>query len=269
MDDGTSISDVDDEEKRRHFTIDCHLLHCEWKDKQVHLIDSPGYPDFIGNALSALAAVENVVLTISAPSGIEVNTRRIFQEAGRLKLGGLIALTKMDADNVDFVGLLDGIRETFGTRCVPFIVPIGQGPTFSGVVDVLDPPIEPPGGCPMAPVRGVPDGRRADRRDRRGADGALPRRRDDPARGAPRPPRTARSSAGTVIPIVCLSARKDIGVQETLALLDRHLASPPTSSTATATTRPTTRTTSSSSRTRRASSSPRSSRRRTTCSWAS
>src|SRR3954470_8446132 len=102
-DDGTSVSDVDDEEKRRHFTIDCHLLHLEWKGKQVHLIDSPGYPDFIGHALEGLAAVENVLITVSANTGIEVNTRRIFQEAGKLGLGRFIALTKMDADNVDYL----------------------------------------------------------------------------------------------------------------------------------------------------------------------
>src|SRR3954464_8934688 len=106
VDDGASISDVDDEEKRRHFTIDCHLLHLDWANRQVHLIDSPGYPDFIGNALSALAAVETVLVTVSAPSGVEVNTRRIFQEAGRLNLGRIIALTKMDAENVDFLGVL-------------------------------------------------------------------------------------------------------------------------------------------------------------------
>ncbi len=218
VDDGTSISDVEDEEKRRHFTIDCHLLHCEWKDKQVHLIDSPGYPDFIGNALSALAAVENLVLTISAPSGIEVNTRRVFQEAVRLKLGGLIALTKMDADNVDFVGLLDNLRESFGTRCVPFFVPIGEGPTFSGVVDVLDPPAEPPGACPMAPseayqmvVEQIVE-----------TDEALMERY---LNGETIPPDELRAAAhgaiirGTVIPVVCLSARKDIGVRETLSLL--------------------------------------------------
>src|ERR1700761_7192348 len=87
VDDGTSVSDYDDEEKRRHFTIDCHLLHCEWAGKQIHLIDSPGYPDFIGNALSALAAVENTVVTVSAPSGIEVNTRRIYNEAAKLRIG--------------------------------------------------------------------------------------------------------------------------------------------------------------------------------------
>src|SRR5690242_5415294 len=76
VDDGTSVSDVDDEEKRRHFTIDCHLLHLEWANRQIHLIDSPGYPDFIGNALSALAAVENVVVTVSAPSATKSTPRR-------------------------------------------------------------------------------------------------------------------------------------------------------------------------------------------------
>src|SRR5262249_18365206 len=93
VDDGTSTLDFDDEEKRRHFTIDCHLGHLAWKGKQIHLIDSPGYPDFIGNALSALAAVETVLLAVSGPSGIEVNTRRLFQEAKRLGLGRFIAVT--------------------------------------------------------------------------------------------------------------------------------------------------------------------------------
>src|SRR3954469_25854176 len=103
VDDGTSALDVDDEEKKRHFTIDCHIGHLAWKGKQIHLIDSPGYPDFIGSALSALAAVENVIVSVSGPTGIEVNPRRIFQEAGRLGLGRIVAITKMDADNVDYL----------------------------------------------------------------------------------------------------------------------------------------------------------------------
>ena len=137
VDDGTSISDVDEEEKRRKFTIDCHLFHVDWKGKEIHLVDTPGYPDFIGNALSGLAAVENVVIAVSGPSGVEVNTRRVFQEAKRLHLGRFIALTKMDAENADFAARLEQIRETFGTQCVPFYVPIGQGATFSGLYDVL------------------------------------------------------------------------------------------------------------------------------------
>ena len=132
VDDGTSALDVDEEEKRRHFTIDCHLGHLAWANKQIHLIDTPGYPDFIGNALSALAAVENVVVAVSGPSGIEVNTRRVFQEAGRLGLGRFVVVTKMDAENVDYRSDLEAIRETFGTLCVPFNVPVGQGVDLFG-----------------------------------------------------------------------------------------------------------------------------------------
>lgn len=137
VDDGTSLSDVDEEEKRRKFTIDCHLFHVDWKGKEIHLVDTPGYPDFIGNALSGLAAVENVVVAVAAPSGVEVNTRRVFQEAKRLHLGRFIALTKMDADNADFAARLEQIRETFGPQCVPFYVPVGQGASFTGLYDVL------------------------------------------------------------------------------------------------------------------------------------
>ena len=153
VDDGTSVLDVDEEEKRRHFTIDCHLGHLAWAGKQVHLIDTPGYPDFIGNALSALAAVENVVVAVSGPSGIEVNTRRLFQEAGRLGLGRFVVVTKMDAENVDYRSDLErDPRDRSAPQCVPFNVPIGQGPTFSGIVDVIQSHDEDPAECPMPPT---------------------------------------------------------------------------------------------------------------------
>lgn len=218
VDEGTSASDSEDEEKRRHFTIDCHPLHCEWSGKQVHLIDSPGYPDFIGHALSALAAVENVVLTIAAPSGIEVNTRRIYQEASRLRLGGLIALTKMDGENVDFLRSLGEIRESFGPRCVPFFVPVGQGPAFSGVVDVIDHHDGVPGDCPLHPAEAY----RMVVEQIVETDEILMERYLE---GETIPPETLRDAAhraiaaGQLVPIVCLSARKDIGVRETLDLL--------------------------------------------------
>lgn len=215
VDDGTSVSDVEDEEKRRHITIDSHLLHLEWASKQVHLIDTPGYPDFIGNALSGLAAVENVLLTVSAPSGIEVNTRRIFQEATRLKLGRIIALTKMDADNVDYLRVLERIREGFGSQCVPFMVPIGQGPSFSGVMDALNPPEDVPDDCPMHPaeayqmvVEQIVE-----------TDEDLMNRYLE---GETIPASELRAAAckaiaqGQLVPILCISSRKDIGLKELL-----------------------------------------------------
>ncbi|MGE3820394.1 MAG: GTP-binding protein, partial [Isosphaeraceae bacterium] len=218
VDDGTSASDVEDEEKRRHFTIDCHLLHLEWSDKHVHLIDTPGYPDFIGNVLSALAAVENVVLTVSAPHGIEVNTRRIFQEATRLKLGRIIVLTKMDADNVDYNRTLQQIRESFGPQCVPFNVPIGQGPSFSGVVeDVLTPPQE-CDGCALSPNEAA---QMAVEQIVETDDDLMARYLEGESLTSDELREAAHKAIaqGKLVPIVCVSSKKDIGLQELLNLL--------------------------------------------------
>jgi elongation factor G len=218
VDDGTSASDVEEEEKRRHFTIDCHLLHLEWKGKHVHLIDSPGYPDFIGNALSALAAVENVVISVSGPAGIEVNTRRVFQEAGKLGLGRFVAITKLDAENVDYLRDLESIRTTFGPQCVPFNVPVGQGPKFSGLIDVLNPPGEVPGGCPIYPseayqmvVEQIVE-----------TDDDLMNRYLEGEQITPEElTRVAHNAIAQakLVPVVCLSVKKDIGVKELLDLV--------------------------------------------------
>src|SRR5499427_8448953 len=75
VDEGSSVSDFDDEEKKRKFSIDTSVLHLEHKGKQVHVLDTPGYPDFVGAALAALSAVETAIVVISAPNGIEVNAR--------------------------------------------------------------------------------------------------------------------------------------------------------------------------------------------------
>ena len=218
VNDGTSFSDVEDEEKRRHITIDCHLLHLEWKGRQVHLVNSPGYPDFIGNALSALAAVENVLVTVSANTGIEMNTRRLFQEAGRLGLGRFVALTKMDADNVNFLKNLESLRETFGPQCVPFNLPVGQGPTFSGIIDALVPPENVPENCPLSPeaahtmvVEQIVE-----------FDENLMGRYLEGEPIAPEELREAAHkavAAGKLVPVVCLSVRKDVGLRELLDIV--------------------------------------------------
>ena len=218
VDDGTSTLDYDDEEKRRHFTIDCHLGHLSWNDKQVHLIDSPGYPDFIGNALSALAAVENVVLAVSGPAGIEVNTRRLFNEARRLGLGRFIVITKMDADNVDYRTDLESIRENFGNSCVPFNVPIGQGASFSGVVDVLQTHDDDPADCPLPPSEAyqmlveqiVETDEELTTRYLEGESIEV-----DELRKAAHD----AIAAGKLVPILCVCTRKDLGVKELLDLI--------------------------------------------------
>ena len=218
VDDGTSTLDVDDEEKRRHFTIDCHLGHLAWNGKQVHLIDSPGYPDFIGNALSALAAVENVVLAVSGPAGIEVNTRRLFQEARRLGLGRFIAITKMDAENVDYRADLEAIRETFGPQCVPFNVPIGQGPAFTGVVDVLQAHDENPPDCPLPPTEAY---QMVVEQIVETDEELMMRYLEGEAIGVEELRKAAHDAiaAGKLVPVLCVCTRKDLGVKELLDLI--------------------------------------------------
>ncbi|QEH36810.1 Elongation factor G [Aquisphaera giovannonii] len=218
VDDGTSTLDIDDEEKRRHFTIDCHMGHLAWNGKQVHLIDSPGYPDFIGNALSALAAVENVVLAVSGPSGIEVNTRRLFQEARKLGLGRFIAVTKMDAENVDYRADLAAIRETFGNQCVPFNVPVGQGASFQGVVDVLQQHDEDPAGCPLPPTEAY---QMVVEQIVESDEALMNRYLEGESIGVDELRKAAHDAiaAGKLVPVLCVCTRKDLGIKELLDLV--------------------------------------------------
>src|SRR5262249_55125381 len=147
VDEGTSVSDYDDEEKARKASIDTSVLHLEHKGKHVHLLDTPGKPDFVGAALGALGAVETAVVVISAPDGIAVNTRRMFAEAGKRDLARVLVINKMDGDNINFAGLLKNIQDSFGKGSVLFNAPIGQGGQFSGAVSVLNPPDKAPAGC--------------------------------------------------------------------------------------------------------------------------
>src|SRR5688572_18954308 len=140
--DGTSICDFDPEEKHHKYTIEAKLVHFNHGGKRFHVIDTPGYPDFIGQTIGALRGVDLAAIVINAHSGIEVNTRRVFAEAGKAGIGRMIVISKMDADNIDFPKLIDGIREMWGNKCVLLNVPIGHGAGFKGVVSTLKVPAD-------------------------------------------------------------------------------------------------------------------------------
>jgi elongation factor G len=138
--DGTSICDFDDEEKVHKNTLESTLVHFDHAGKHFNLIDTPGYPDFIAQVLGPMQAVDTAAIVIDAHAGLGVNTRRVFNEAGKQGLGRVIIITKMDADNVDYPALLNTVQELFGKACIPLNVPIGHGASFKGVVSTLDPP---------------------------------------------------------------------------------------------------------------------------------
>src|SRR5580698_6466172 len=117
VDDGTSVCDFDEEEKHHKHSIESSLVHFTHNGKQFNLLDTPGYPDFVGQALGALHAVDTAVIVVNGHDGIGVNTRRMFQEAGKLGLGRIIAISKMDSENIEFPELIQRIQDFFGHAC--------------------------------------------------------------------------------------------------------------------------------------------------------
>ncbi len=142
VDAGNSICDFDEEEKHHKFSVEASVIHFDHAGKRFNVIDTPGYPDFIGQAVGALRAVDTAAIVINAHAGIAVNTRRTFAEAGKAGIGRVIVINRMDSENVDYPKLLESIRELWGNACIPLNVPIGHGPDFKGVVSTLHPPAD-------------------------------------------------------------------------------------------------------------------------------
>ena len=140
VDDGTSICDFDEEEKAHKYSVESSITHFQHAGKRFNVIDTPGYPDLIGQAIGALRGVDTAAIFVEAAGGIKVNTRRVFQEAEKAGVGRMIVVSKMDTDNIDFPALVESIKELFGNACVPLNVPLGHGGGFKGVVSTLNVP---------------------------------------------------------------------------------------------------------------------------------
>ena len=139
VDDGTSVCDFDEEEKHHKHSIEAAVTHFDHGGKHFNVIDTPGYPDLIGQTIAALRGVDTALIAIDAHAGIKVNTRRVWQLATEAGIGRLICLTKLDDNNIDFTALVESIREAFGPGCVLFNAPNGTGNDFTAVVDALGP----------------------------------------------------------------------------------------------------------------------------------
>jgi elongation factor G len=122
---GTTTCDYTPLEKQLQHSLKLAVASFETKDTRIHLLDTPGYPDFLGHALPALAAVETAGIVINAQNGIEMMTGRFMQWAARRGLDRLVIVNKIDADNVDLEGLLERIQQTFGKECLPLNLPAG------------------------------------------------------------------------------------------------------------------------------------------------
>lgn len=220
VDDGSSVLDFDDEARERKHTVDSSLFYVEHEGHLINFIDTPGMPDYCGQAIAALVGVETAAVVISAAAGIGVNTRRMFRLAGEYGLARMIVVTRIDADNVNLDDVLNSVRETFGTQCHPINLPTGGGKAVvdclardSGDADVLD-----VAGCHTALIDAIVE-----------TDDALMEEFMEQGSVAPEKLAPAISKAvasGHVIPVLFTSARHDVGIHELLDALVRYAPSP-------------------------------------------
>src|SRR5437879_3026713 len=124
---GTTVSDFDPLEKSWQHSLRSSVLHFDIDGMRIHLIDTPGFPDFIGQAIGALDAVETAAVGINAQAGIEMITSRMMDWAAQRKLCRLIIVNKIDAENVDAAEILAAIQAAFGRECLPINLPADGG----------------------------------------------------------------------------------------------------------------------------------------------
>ena len=120
---GTTVCDYTPLEKQLQHSLKLAVASFDFQEHRIHLLDTPGYPDFLGHALPAFAAVETAAIVINAQNGLEMMTGRFLQWAAKRGLDRLIIVNKIDADNVDLEDLLERIQQAFGKECLPLNLP--------------------------------------------------------------------------------------------------------------------------------------------------
>jgi len=138
VEDGTTTADYHPEETKRQVTIHTSLAPCEWKDRKINLLDTPGYADFISDVKGALRVVDGNLFVVCAASGVEVQTEIIWSMADEANLPRIVFVNKMDRENANFFKTLDSLRESFSGNFIPLQIPIGAEDAFQGYVDVLN-----------------------------------------------------------------------------------------------------------------------------------
>ena len=132
---GNTIADFDAQEKEAGHSLTSAVVNFGYEGTHVHLIDTPGYPDFSGQAIAALAGVDTALIVINAQTGVELMTERMMRHAAERKLCRMIVINKIDAENLDLPGLVANIRERFGKQCMLLDLPAHGA---ADVVEVLE-----------------------------------------------------------------------------------------------------------------------------------
>ena len=137
VDDGTTITDFDDEAIARKHTLSSSLAYAEWNKNKINIIDTPGIANFLSDARTALSICDAALLTVDAVSGVEVQTEKVWTCAEEFSMPCLVVLNRLDRDRASLDRSLISLREAFNRMIIPIQIPIGEEKGFDGVIDLV------------------------------------------------------------------------------------------------------------------------------------
>ena len=137
VEDGTTISDFDQEEKKRNISLSTSVLPLEWKKIKINLVDIPGYFDFVGESIEGMRAVDVATIVISGADGVQVGTEKAWDYCDKIKLPRTFFINKLDREHSNFDTVLDQLKDKFGISVVPIQYPIGNEEDFRGIINVI------------------------------------------------------------------------------------------------------------------------------------
>jgi elongation factor G len=137
VEDGSTVSDYDDEEVRRGISLYTTVIPVEYKDIKINFLDTPGFLDFIGEVISALRVADSAIVVIDSVAGVEVGTEITWQYCDRFNLPRIAVINKMERDNASFQKALSSLESFSSIRVIPVQLPWGEKAAFQGVIDLL------------------------------------------------------------------------------------------------------------------------------------
>jgi elongation factor G len=137
VDDGTTVTDFDDEEIARKHTLSSSLAFLEWQKTKINIIDAPGFANFLSDAKSALRVAEGALVCVDSVAGVEVQTEKLWEEAASLNLPRIVALTRLERERASVERTLESLHRDCAREIVPIQLPIGEERAFTGVVDLV------------------------------------------------------------------------------------------------------------------------------------
>ncbi|MBQ2699822.1 MAG: GTP-binding protein, partial [Clostridia bacterium] len=138
VEDGTTVTDFEPEEIKRKCSISAACAPIDWNGKMINVIDVPGYFDFVGEMVGPLRVVETACIVVGGVTGFNVGAEKAFKHAVKSGVGRMFVINQMDREHANFDKVTQQLRDRHGSCVVPVLMPIGEGPAFKGVVNVLE-----------------------------------------------------------------------------------------------------------------------------------